>query len=70
MPVAVKIKEGKYGNAIGLLLEHGGSFQTCHERTLVVNPQQRRLLEEADFVEPSGPGEGVEQDRGKETNSV
>jgi hypothetical protein len=66
----VKIKEGKYGNAIGLLLENGGSFQTCHERTLIVNAQQRRLLEAADFIEPNGPGDGVELDRGKETNHI
>jgi len=37
MPAAVKIKSGKYGRAIGLLLERGGAFQTRHERTLIVN---------------------------------
>jgi hypothetical protein len=36
MPTAVKIKAGKYGSAIGLLLEHGCAFQTRHERTLIV----------------------------------
>jgi hypothetical protein len=35
MPVAVKIKAGKYGSAIGLLLVRGGAFQTRHERMLV-----------------------------------
>src|SRR6266436_6313997 len=32
MPAAVKIKAGKYGSAIGLLLERGGAFLTRHER--------------------------------------
>jgi hypothetical protein len=51
MPAAVKIKAGKYGSAIGLLLERGGAFQTRHERTLIVNSEQKRALEEAGLVE-------------------
>ena len=54
MPAAVKIKAGKYGNAIGLLLERGGSFQTRPELTLIVNPDQRKALEEAGLVEANG----------------
>jgi hypothetical protein len=54
MPRAVKIKSGKYGRAIGLLLERGGAFQTRHERTLIVNSDQRKALETADFVETNG----------------
>ena len=53
MPAAVKIKAGKYGTAIGLLLEHGGAFQTRHERTLIVNAEQKKALEQADLVESS-----------------
>ena len=51
MPVAVTINAGKYRTAIGLLLERGGSFQTRHERTLIVSSEQKRLLEEAGLVE-------------------
>jgi hypothetical protein len=52
----VKIKADKYGQAISLLLEMGGGFQTRFERTLIVNAQQRRVLEEADCVATSvGP---------------
>ncbi|HEV3084956.1 MAG TPA: hypothetical protein VGY66_34670 [Gemmataceae bacterium] len=51
MPAAVKIKPGKYGSAIGLLLERGGAFQTRHERTLIVNADQKKALEKADLVE-------------------
>jgi hypothetical protein len=51
MPAPVKIKAGKYGRAIGMLLERGGTFQTRDVRTLIVNPTQRRILEEADLVE-------------------
>jgi hypothetical protein len=54
MPAAVKIKPGKYGSAISLLLERGGAFQTRHQRTLIVNAQQRRALEAADLVEANG----------------
>ena len=51
MPATVRIKAGKYGSAIGLLLERGGSFQTRHERTLVVDAIQRKVLEEANLLE-------------------
>ena len=54
MPAAVKIKAGKYGSAIGLLLERGGAFQTRHERTLIVNSDQKKALEKADLVEANG----------------
>ena len=54
MPAAVRIKAGKYGSAIGLLLERGGAFQTRHERTLIVNSDQKTALEEADLVETDG----------------
>ena len=55
MPAAVKIKAGKYGSAIGLLLERGGAFQTRYERTLIVNADQRKGLELAGLVEAEGP---------------
>ena len=42
MRAAVRIKAGKYGRAIGLLLERGGVFQTRHERTLLVNSDQKK----------------------------
>ena len=58
MSVAVKIKAGKYGSAIGLLLERGGAFQTRHERTLIVNSHQKKALEEAALVETNGLKEG------------
>jgi hypothetical protein len=35
MPAAVKIKAGQFGNAIGLLLERGGAFQTRPKVTLM-----------------------------------
>ena len=46
----VKIKADKYGQAIALLLNSGGGFQTRFERTLIVNQEQRRALEQAGFV--------------------
>lgn len=51
MPTAVKIKAEDYGRAIGMLLRRGGSFQTRHESILIVNSEQRKVLEEADLVE-------------------
>jgi hypothetical protein len=51
MPAAVKIKAGKYGSAIGLLLERGGTFQTRHERTLIVDAAQKKALELAGLIE-------------------
>jgi hypothetical protein len=59
MPTAVKIKAGEYGRAIGMLLERGGSFQTRHKDTLIVNSEQRKILEEADLVETNGLTEGI-----------
>jgi hypothetical protein len=52
--LAVKIKADKYGKAIALLLPKGGGFQTRFERTLIVNPEQRRALEEAGCVAANG----------------
>jgi hypothetical protein len=69
MPAAVKIKAGKYGRAIGLLLERGGAFQTRHERTLIVNSEQRKALEEADLVETNGLKEGAGKDHGHEKDA-
>jgi hypothetical protein len=65
MPAAVKIKAGKYGSAIGLLLERGGAFQTRHERTLIVNSDQKKALEEADLVETNGLKEGSGKENGR-----
>jgi hypothetical protein len=65
MPVAVKIKSGKYGSAIGLLLERGGAFQTRHERTLIVNADQKKALEEADLVENNGMKKGADKENGR-----
>jgi hypothetical protein len=54
MPTVVTIKAGKYGSAIGLLLERGGAFQTRHQRTLIVSADQKKALEEAGLVEANG----------------
>jgi hypothetical protein len=54
MLAAVRIKAGKYGSAIGLLLERGGAFQTRHERTLIVSSDQKKALEEAGLIETNG----------------
>jgi hypothetical protein len=70
MPAAVKIKTGKYGTAIRLLLERGGVFQTRYQRTLIVNAEQRAVLEEAGLVvtngldEQSGKKHGHKKDAG------
>ena len=61
----VKIKPDKYGKAIGLLLEMGGGFQTRHERTLIVNSQQRRILQEAGFVASNGTVPSTRKRRGE-----
>lgn len=50
----VKIKADNYGQAIVLLMLKGGGFRTRHERTLIVNSEQRRILQEAGFVEANG----------------
>jgi hypothetical protein len=65
MPAAVKIKAGKYGNAIGMLLRRGGSFQTRHERTLIVNSEQRRVLEDAGLIDGNGIKKGSGKDHGR-----
>ena len=70
MPAAVKIKPGKYGSAIGLLLERGGTFQTRYERTLIVNAEQKKALEEADLVETSGLQKGSGKEHGQKKNSA
>jgi hypothetical protein len=69
MPAAVKIKAGKYGSAIGLLLERGGAFQTRHERTLIVNAGQKQALEEAGLVEANGHKEGTGKEHGQEKDA-
>jgi len=69
MPAAVKIKAAKYGSAIGRLLERGGAFQTRHERTLIVNAEQKKALEEADFVETNGLQEGSGKEHGHEKDA-
>ncbi len=69
MPAAEKIKAGKYGSAIGLLLERGGAFQTRHERTLIVNADQRKAVEEADLVETNGLKEGSGKEYGHKKNA-
>ena len=69
MPAAVKIKAGKYGSAIGLLLERGGAFQTRHERTLIVSAGQRKTLEEAGLVESNGLKEGSGKEHGQKKDA-
>jgi hypothetical protein len=69
MPEAVRIKAGKYGNAIGLLLERGGAFQTRHERTLIVNADQKRALEEAELVETNGVKKGSGKEHGRKKDA-
>jgi hypothetical protein len=64
VPAAVKIKAGKYGTAIGMLLERGGTFQTRHERTLIVNSEQKKVLETADLIETTGVKEGSGKEYG------
>ncbi|MCI0457766.1 MAG: hypothetical protein L0Z62_12415 [Gemmataceae bacterium] len=69
MPTAVKIKAGKYGSAIRLLLERGGAFQTRHERTLIVNAAQKQALEAADLIEANGLKEGSGKDHGRKKDA-
>jgi len=64
MPAAVKIKARKYGSAIGLLLERGGTFQTRHERTLIVNSDQKKALAQAGLIEANGLKEGSGREHG------
>jgi hypothetical protein len=69
MPAAVRIKSGKYGTAIGLLLERGGVFQTRYERTLIVNSEQKKALEEANLVETNGLQKGSGKEHGQKKES-
>jgi hypothetical protein len=63
--VQVKIKSGKYGQAIAMLLQMGEGFQTRFQRTLIVNSQQRRILEEAGFVATNGAATKTGNRRGE-----
>ena len=63
---AVKIKADKYGQAIALLLQMGGGFQTRYERTLIVNAEQRQVLQTAGFVATNGTGHKARRGRGEE----
>jgi hypothetical protein len=63
--VAVKIKPNKYGAAISLLIRLGGGFQTRFENTLIVNAEQRRILEAAGFVAANGSERKTRKPRGK-----
>ena len=69
MPTAVKIKAKKYGRAIRMLLERGGTFQTRHQHTLIVNSEQRKILEEADLVEGNGLAEGKRGEHANKKNA-
>jgi hypothetical protein len=61
----VQLKAGNYGKAIALLLRNGGGFQTRFERTLIINQDQRRLLEEAGLVEKTIQNGQSRKSRGK-----
>jgi hypothetical protein len=69
MPAMVKIKEKKYGTAIRMLLERGGSFQTRHERLLIVNYEQLKVLEEAGLIDTEEPNEGAGKDHGRKKDA-
>lgn len=69
MLAAVRIKAGKYGSAIGLLLERGGTFQTRYERTLIVNADQKKVLEEAGLIEANGSKEGSGKEHGQKKDA-
>ena len=69
MPTAVRIKAGKYGSAIGLLLERGGAFQTRHERTLIVDAAQRKALEQAGLIETIGSQQRSSKEHGQKTDA-
>jgi hypothetical protein len=63
----VKIKPGKYGQAIAMLLQMGDGFQTRFQRTLIVNSHQRRVLQDAGFVAPNGVATKTGNRRGEKT---
>jgi hypothetical protein len=69
MAAVVRIKPGKYGTAIGLLLERGGAFQTRHERTLIVDVKQKQVLEEADLIETNGLKAGAGKEHGRKKDA-
>ena len=61
----LKIKDDKYGQAIALLLQMGGGFQTRFEHTLIVNSAQRRALEKAGLVAVNGADQKTRTHRGE-----
>lgn len=63
--VEVKIKPGKYGSAIAMLLYAGEGFQTRFEHTLIVTAEQRRRLKEAGFVATNGKEPKTRRRRGE-----
>ena len=69
MPSAVRIKAGKYGRAIGLLLERGGAFQTRYERTLIVDAAQKKALEQAGLIETIGTKPRPSKEHGQKTDA-
>jgi hypothetical protein len=69
MPAAVRIKAGKYGSAIGLLLDRGGAFQTRHERTLIVDAAQKKALEQAGLIETIGSKQRPSKDHGQKKDA-
>jgi hypothetical protein len=63
--VEVDIKPDKYGPAIALLLQRGEGFQTRFERKLIVNAQQRQVLEKAGFLAVNGGARTSRKGRGE-----
>lgn len=61
--IALKIKPERYGEAIALLLEMGGGFQTRFQRILIVNGAQQRVLEKAGVVASNGSASGMRKRR-------
>jgi len=61
----VKIKADKYGQAIGLLLQKGGGFQTRFPHTLLVTAEQRRVLDDAGCVAANGSAPKTRKGRGE-----
>jgi hypothetical protein len=61
----VKIKADRYGQAIALLLQLGEGFQTRFERTLIVNSEQKRVLEGAGLVAGNGTAMKTRKGRGE-----
>jgi hypothetical protein len=63
----VKIRPDKYGEALAMLLQLGGGFQTRFERTLIVNSKQQRILQEAGFIAAKDAGNKPRKSRGEKT---